>query len=160
MEFSSLAEEAEMKKLIVFFSASGVTEKAALQLAKAAGGESYRIKPIHPYTKEDLDWRNKSSRSSIEMQDPSSRPEIEKDWPDVKSYDVIYIGFPIWWGVAPRPVNTFIESQDFSGKKIVLFATSGGSRIDYAVNEMKKHYPELQIIASAMLKGEVSSDII
>lgn len=160
MEFSSLAEEAEMKKLIVYFTAGGVTEKAALQLAKAAGGETYRIKPIHPYTKEDLDWRNKSSRSSIEMQNPSSRPEIEKDWPDMKSYDLIYVGFPIWWGVAPRPVNTFIESQNLSGKKIVLFATSGGSGINYAVNDMKKHYPSLQIIASAMLNGEISSDII
>lgn len=160
MEFSSLAEEAEMKKLIVYFTAGGVTEKAALQLAKAAGGETYRIKPIHPYTKEDLDWRNKSSRSSIEMQNPLSRPEIEKDWPDMKSYDLIYVGFPIWWGVAPRPVNTFIESQNLSGKKIVLFATSGGSGINYAVNDMKKHYPSLQIIASAMLNGEISSDII
>lgn len=149
-----------MKKLIVYFTAGGVTEKAALQLAKAAGGETYRIKPIHPYTKEDLDWRNKSSRSSIEMQNPSSRPEIEKDWPDMKSYDLIYVGFPIWWGVAPRPVNTFIESQNLSGKKIVLFATSGGSGINYAVNDMKKHYPSLQIIASAMLNGEISSDII
>ena len=119
-----------MKKLIVYFTAGGVTEKAALQLAKAAGGETYRIKPIHPYTKEDLDWRNKSSRSSIEMQDPSSRPEIEKDWPDVKSYDIIYIGFPIWWGVAPRPVNTFIESQNLSGKKRRLFASSGFSGIN------------------------------
>ena len=142
-----------MKKLIVYFTAGGVTEKAALQLAKAAGGETYRIKPLHPYTKEDLDWRNKSSRNSIEMQNPSSRPEIEKDWPDMKSYDLIYVGFPIWWGVAPRPVNTFIESHDLKDMTLVPFATSGGSGISNSVNELKKAYPDLEWQNGRLLNG-------
>ena len=105
-----------MKKLIAYFSVSGVTKRAAEQLACLTGADLYEIRPEKPYSREDLDWRNKQSRSSLEMMDPSSRPPLAQSVPDVSSYDMVYIGFPVWWGVAPRPVNTFIESAHLEGK--------------------------------------------
>lgn len=133
------------KVLVTYFSASGVTAGAAETLARAAGADLYEIRPAQAYTKEDLDWNNKQSRSSLEMTDETSRPEMADNDSHAGDYDVIFIGFPIWWGVAPRVVNTFIESNDLTGKKIVIFATSGGSGIDYAINDMKKRYPQLAI---------------
>ena len=115
------------KKLVAYFSASGVTAKAAGKLAKAADADLFEIKPVQPYTRADLDWMNKKSRSSIEMADKSSRPEIAEKVSNMADYDVIFVGFPIWWYVAPTIINTFLEQYDLSGKKIVLFATSGGS---------------------------------
>lgn len=115
------------KKLVAYFSASGVTVKTAEELAKQAKADLYEIKPAIPYTKDDLNWQNKSSRSSVEMADHNSRPEIADKNANISKYDTIYIGFPIWWYVAPTIINTFLESYDFTGKKIVLFATSGGS---------------------------------
>ena len=115
------------KKLVAFFSASGVTANAAKILAEAAGADIYEIKPEVPYTKADLDWMDKSSRSTIEMQDKSSRPAIADKNADISAYDTIFVGFPIWWYIAPTIINTFLESYDFSGKTIILFATSGGS---------------------------------
>ncbi|MCD7753922.1 MAG: NAD(P)H-dependent oxidoreductase [Clostridiales bacterium] len=115
------------KTLVAYFSASGVTAGVAGKLAQAAEGDLYEIRPLEPYTDADLDWTNKRSRSSIEMQDLSSRPALADRNADIAGYDTIFLGFPIWWGVAPTIVNTFLESYDFSGKKIVLFATSGGS---------------------------------
>ena len=152
--------EKKMKKLIAYFSASGVTKHAAEQLAAVTGADLYEIRPEMPYSREDLDWRNKQSRSSLEMMDPSSRPPLAKSVPDVSSYDMVYIGYPIWWGVAPRPVNTFIESAHLEGKPVFIFATSGGSGIDYALNDMKKTYPDLDIRGGKLLKGKVESDII
>ena len=149
-----------MKKLIAYFSASGVTKSAAEQLAAITGVDLYEIRPEMQYSREDLDWRNKQSRSSLEMTDPFSRPALEKSVPDVSSYDMVYIGFPIWWGVAPRPVNTFIESTRLEDKPVYIFATSGGSGIDYALNDMKKNYPSLDIRGGKLLKGKVESDII
>ena len=149
-----------MKKLIAYFSASGVTKHAAEQLAAVTGADLYEIRPEMPYSREDLDWRNKQSRSSLEMTDPSSRPALEKSVPDVSSYDMVYIGFPIWWGVAPRPVNTFIESARLEDKPVYIFATSGGSGIDYALKDMKKNYPSLDIRGGKLLKEKVESDII
>lgn len=149
-----------MKKLIAYFSASGVTKSAAEQLAAITGADLYEIRPEMQYSREDLDWRNKQSRSSLEMTDPFSRPALEKSVPDVSSYDMVYIGFPIWWGVAPRPVNTFIESARLEDKPVYIFATSGGSGIDYALNDMKKKYPSLDIRGGKLLKGKVESDII
>lgn len=149
-----------MKKLIAYFSVSGVTKRAAEQLACLTGADLYEIRPEMPYSREDLDWRNKQSRSSLEMTDPFSRPALEKSVPDVSSYDMVYIGFPIWWGVAPRPVNTFIESARLEDKPVYIFATSGGSGIDYALNDMKKNYPSLDIRGGKLLKGKVESDII
>ena len=115
------------KILVAYFSASGVTAKAAGELAEVSGGDLYEIKPEIPYTRADLDWMDKKSRSSIEMNDPSSRPGIADRLPDMGKYDVIFVGFPIWWYVAPTIINTFLESYDFSGKTIIPFATSGGS---------------------------------
>lgn len=149
-----------MKKLIAYFSVSGVTKRAAEQLACLTGADLYEIRPEKPYSREDLDWRNKQSRSSLEMMDPSSRPPLAQSVPDVSSYDMVYIGFPVWWGVAPRQVNTFIESAHLEGKPVYIFATSGGSGIDYALNDMKKNYPSLDIRGGKLLKGKVESDII
>ena len=116
-----------MKKLVAYFSASGVTEKAAKNLAKEIGADLFEIRPAVPYSKADLDWTNSKSRSSIEMKNMSFRPEMEKTPLDLSEYDTVFVGFPIWWYVAPTIINTFGESYDFSGKKIVPFATSGGS---------------------------------
>lgn len=139
------------KVLVTYFSASGVTAGAAETLDRAAGADLYEIRPAQAYTKEDLDWNNKQSRSSLEMTDETSRPEMADNDSHAGDYDVIFIGFPIWWGVAPRVVNTFIESNDLTGKKIVIFATSGGSGIDYAINDMKKRYPQLAIAGGRLL---------
>lgn len=149
-----------MKKLIAYFSVSGVTKRAAEQLACLTGADLYEIRPEKPYSREDLDWRNKQSRSSLEMMDPSSRPPLAQSVPDVSSYDMVYIGFPVWWGVSPRPVNTFIESARLEDKPVYIFATSGGSGIDYALKDMKKNYPALDIRGGKLLKGKVESDII
>lgn len=115
------------KKLVAFFSASGVTAKAAETLAKAAGADLYEIKPQVPYTSADLNWMDKKSRSSVEMNDPASRPAISGKLNNMDDYDTVFIGFPIWWYVAPTIISTFLESYDFAGKTIVPFATSGGS---------------------------------
>ena len=125
------------KKLVAYFSASGVTQKAAERIAKISGADLFEIKPSVPYTKKDLDWTNKNSRSSVEMKNPDSRPEIANKIPNINEYDTIFIGFPIWWYVAPTIIDTFIESYDFSGKTIIPFATSGGSGFGKTVEILK-----------------------
>lgn len=115
------------KTLVAYFSASGVTAKLAKVLAEEAGADLFEIKPAVPYTKADLDWMDKKSRSSIEMADPGSRPEIGTRVSDMSQYENVLVGFPIWWYVAPTIINTFLESYDFSGKTVAAFATSGGS---------------------------------
>lgn len=125
------------KKLVVYFSASGITKLAAQQLAEASGADLFEIKPKIPYTQEDLDWMNKKSRSSVEMKDPDFRPEISERIPNMQEYKTVFIGFPIWWYVAPRIISTFMESYDFSGKTIVPFATSGGSGMGRTVETLK-----------------------
>ncbi|HJC42939.1 MAG TPA: NAD(P)H-dependent oxidoreductase, partial [Candidatus Mediterraneibacter gallistercoris] len=115
------------KTLVAYFSASGVTARVAKNLAGAADADLYEIRPAVPYTSADLNWMDKSSRSSVEMKDKSSRPELADTDADIASYDRIFVGFPIWWYTAPTIINTFLESYDFSGKTIILFATSGGS---------------------------------
>ncbi len=115
------------RKLVAYFSASGVTKRAAERLAKAAGADLFEIKPAVPYSQADLDWTNKKSRSSVEMGNPDSRPEIAERLENMEEYDTVFLGFPIWWYVAPTIIDTFLESYDFSGKTIVPFATSGGS---------------------------------
>lgn len=131
------------KALVVYFSASGVTRHAAQQLAEVAGGDLYEIQPEVAYTEADLDWRDKQSRSSVEMADLSSRPAIKGKVENLTDYDMVFIGFPIWWYTAPTIVNTFIEANDLSGKTVVLFATSGGSTIDKSAEDLKKAYPTL-----------------
>lgn len=130
-----------MKKLVVYFSASGVTKSAAEHLAKAAGADIFEIKPAVPYTRADLDWTNKKSRSSVEMNNPDSRPEIEGQISNMADYDTVFIGFPIWWYVAPAIIGTFVESYDFSGKTIIPFATSGGSGMGRTVEVLKSLCP-------------------
>ena len=129
------------KSLVAYFSASGVTKKAAEMLAKVTNSDLFEIKPTVPYTKADLDWTNKQSRSSVEMQDKHSRPEIAEKLADADKYDTIFLGFPIWWYVAPTIINTFVESCDLSGKTIIPFATSGGSGMGKTVDELKPSCP-------------------
>jgi flavodoxin len=117
------------KILVAVFSASGVTEKVGREIARIAGADFYEIVPKSIYTDADLNWNNSQSRSSVEMNDPSARPEIAGTVADMASYDTVIVGFPIWWGVAPRIIETFLESYDFSGKKIIPFCTSGGSGV-------------------------------
>ncbi len=133
--------------LVAYFSASGVTADAAEKLAKAAGGDLYEIKPAVPYTKADLDWMDKSSRSSIEMSDKSSRPALAAQDADIAGYDTILLGFPIWWYTAPTIINTFLESYDFAGKTVILFATSGSSGFEHSLADLKK-----SVSADAVLK--------
>ena len=115
------------KKLVVYFSASGTTASVAKEIAKLTGSDLFEIKPEVPYTASDLDWTDKNSRTTIEMQDPSFRPKIAEKLSNMKDYDTVYLGFPIWWYVAPTIVNAFLESYDFTGKTIIPFFTSGGS---------------------------------
>ena len=133
------------KNLVAFFSASGTTKKVAEMIAEEAKADLFEIEPKVPYTKADLDWMNKKSRSSVEMSDKKYRPEIMKKKMDMSSYDEILLGFPIWWYVAPTIVNTFLEAYDFSGKKIVLFATSGGSGFGNTVKELQPSAPDAVI---------------
>ena len=139
------------KTLVAYFSATGTTAAAAKKLAEAAGADLYEIKPAVPYTKEDLNWMNKKSRSSVEMNDKSFRPELADKSAAVSGYDLILVGFPIWWYVAPTIINTFLESYDFTGKKIVLFATSGGSGFGRAVESLKGSCPGAEIVEGKIL---------
>lgn len=134
------------KKLVAYFSASGVTAGVAEKLAKEANADIYEIKPAVPYTKADLNWQDKNSRSSIEMSDHNSRPEIADKNADISQYDTIYLGFPIWWYIAPTIINTFLESYDFSGKKIILFATSGSSGFGKTVQNLQSSASDCKII--------------
>ena len=129
------------KKLVAYFSASGVTKAAAERLAKAIGADLFEIKPKNPYTKADLDWTDKNSRSTLETNDPNSRPEIADKLHDISGYDRVFIGFPIWWYVAPKIIDTFVESYDFSGKTLVPFATSGGSGMGRTAEVLKSLCP-------------------
>jgi len=133
-------------KLVAYFSAQGTTEELAKKLAKEIGADLTEIEPKIKYTSADLNWMDKNSRSTIEMKDKSSRPEIIKKDLDISKYDKVYIGFPIWWYVAPTIINTFLESYDFSGKEIVLFATSGGSGFGKAVESLKGSAPNAKIV--------------
>ncbi len=139
------------KKLVAYFSASGVTAKAAKNLAEAAGADLFEIKPEVPYTQADLDWHDKNSRSSVEMRDSKSRPQIAAGDAKVADYDVIFVGFPIWWYVAPTIINTFLESYDFAGKTIILFATSGGSGFGKAVEGLKGSVADSTVIREGKL---------
>lgn len=147
------------KKLVAYFSASGVTENAAKILADAANADLFEIKPKVPYTKQDLDWMDKKSRSSVEMSDKSSRPEIADKCENMADYDTVFVGFPIWWYVAPTIINTFLESYDFSGKKIILFATSGGSGFGKTVDALKGSVSGSAVIKEGrLLNGHISAD--
>ena len=135
-------ENKEMKTLIVYFSATGNTKAAAQKLAKEFNADLYEITPEELYTAADLDWRDKTSRSTIEMQDKSSRPAIKGRCENIADYDTVWIGFPVWWYTAPTIVNTFIEAHDLSGKTLNVFATSGGSDVKDSYTDLKKAYPQ------------------
>lgn len=129
------------KKLVAYFSASGETRRAAERLAKAAGADLFEIRPAVPYSNADLNWNDKHSRSSMEMNDPASRPEIAEVCPNMEDFDTVFVGFPIWWYVAPRIIATFVESYDFAGKKMIPFATSGGSGMGKTLDKLKELCP-------------------
>ena len=143
------------KKLVAYFSASGKTAKVADMLADAVGADIYEIRPEVPYTKADLNWMNKKSRSSVEMNDKAFRPAIADKNAKIDQYDTIFLGFPIWWYVAPTIINTFLEGYGFSGKKVILFATSGSSGFGKTVEELKVSVPaSCEIIEGKLLNGK------
>lgn len=139
------------KKLVAYFSVSGVTKTVATRLAQVTGADLFEIKPAVPYTQADLDWTNKKSRSSVEMSDPTSRPEIAEQLSTMADYDTVFIGFPIWWYVAPTIIDTFIENYDFSGKTLVPFATSGSSGMGRTVEVLKPLCPRANWVEGKML---------
>ncbi len=139
----TMAQNKETRILVAYFSATGTTARAAEKLANVTGGELYAIEPVRSYTSADLDWHDRQSRSSVEMNDPASRPAIKGRKENIADYDVILIGYPIWWNLAPRVINTFIESHDLNGKIMVPFATSGGSTLAGSAAALKQTYPAL-----------------
>lgn len=142
--------------LVAYFSASGRTAKVAVKLAGIADADLYEIRPAVPYTKSDLNWMNKKSRSSVEMNDRSFRPAIVTGDAELSAYQVIYLGFPIWWYTAPTVINTFLETYDFAGKKIILFATSGGSKFGGTVAGLQPSAPGATFLEGAVLNGIVT----
>ena len=145
-----------MNALVAYFSVSGNTAKAAKALAKAAGADLYEIKPAVPYTGADLNWMDKGSRSSVEMNDKNSRPALADTDAPVAKHDVIFLGFPIWWYTAPTIINTFLERYDFSGKTIVLFATSGGSGLGSTAAALQSSAPGARILDGRLLNGRLN----
>ena len=148
------------KTLVAYFSASGTTAGAARALAQAAEADLYEIRPAVPYTRADLNWTDKKSRSSVEMNERSSRPALADRRANIGAYDTILLGFPIWWYTAPRIIQTFLESYDFSGKKIVLFATSGGSRLGKTADDLSASCPGAAILEGKVLNGSLSGDAL
>ena len=151
--------QTEKKPLVVYFSATGTTVRAARMIADVTGGTLCEIVPQQTYTSDDLDWNDKQSRSSVEMNNPDARPAVKDTKIDFAAYDVIFIGYPIWWNQAPRIINTFIESHDLKGKTLVPFATSGGSGINNSAEELKKTYPDLEWQKGKLLNG-ANCDVI
>ena len=151
--------QTESKPLVVYFSATGTTAKAARMIAEVTGGTLYEIVPQQAYTSDDLDWNDRQSRSSVEMNNPQARPALKDTKLEVATYDVIFIGYPIWWNQAPRIINTFIESYNLKGKTLVPFATSGGSGITGSVNALKKAYPDLEWQDGKLLNGASQNTI-
>lgn len=145
-----------MNALVAYFSATGTTAKAAKALAGAVNGELYEIKPAIPYTSADLNWMDKGSRSSVEMKDPHFRPALADTDAPVAGHDVIFLGFPVWWYVAPTILNTFLETYDFTGKTIVLFATSGGSGLGKSASGLRPSAPGAEIVDGRMLNGRLN----
>ena len=147
------------KRLVAYFSASGVTAKVAENLADAIGADIFEIQPEVPYTKADLNWMDKKSRSTIEMSDPTSRPAIAAKRDNMDEYDTIFVGFPIWWYIAPTIINTFLEKYDLTGRKIVLFATSGGSGFGNTVKELQPSAPGAEIVEGKLLNRANKQEI-
>ena len=144
------------KTLVAYFSASGTTAKVAKELAAAVGADLFEITPAKPYTRADLNWQDKQSRTTIEMNDEACRPAIVGTVADMAAYDTVFLGFPVWWYVEPRIIDTFLEAYDFSGKTIVPFATSGGSGLGQAPKRMKALAPGAKVLAGGLLNGRPS----
>lgn len=158
-EQNTQQNEVQMKTLVTYFSASGVTKGVAERIARAAGAQLMEIEPAQRYTDADLDWRDSLSRSSVEMKDKNSRPALAKAAINPAEYDTIYVGFPIWWYTAPTIINTFIESYDLKGKTVIPFATSGGSTIDKACQDLKAAYPDINWKPGRLLNNVTDQDI-
>ena len=150
----------KQKILVAYFSASGVTAQVAQTLAQAASADVYEIEPAVPYSAADLDWMNPKSRSSVEMKDPSSRPAINGQVDNMADYDVVFVGFPIWWYVAPTIIQTFLESYDFSGKTIIPFATSGGSGLGRTNEKLQQSCPGATLRSGKLLNGHPSVEAL
>ena len=146
------------KVLVAYFSASGVTKKAAEEIAKAKQAELFEILPETPYTAEDLDWRNKQSRSTLEMQDPGCRPSVVGQVENMAQYDAVFIGFPIWWGREPSVVDTFLDAYDFAGKTIMPFCTSGGSGIGETAKRMQEIVGASAVVKEGLRLGGTVSE--
>ena len=144
------------KTLVAYFSASGTTARVAKGLAEAAGADLFEIAPEQPYTAADLNWRDKGSRTTAEMNDESCRPAIADEVADMGAYDAVFVGFPVWWYVEPRIIDTFLEAYDFTGKTVVPFATSGGSGLGKAPQRMQALAPGAKVLAGELLNGRPS----
>jgi len=150
------APEGNSKVLVAYFSATGTTAAVAKTISEATGGDLFEIKPAQAYSSADLNWNDKKSRSSVEMADKKARPEIASKVEDITKYDVIFLGYPIWWYTAPRIINTFLEQYDFSGKRIILFATSGGSGFENSLSDLQLSAPNAKIEEGELLNGNPS----
>ena len=148
------------KILVSYFSASGVTKGVAEKIANAVEGDLFEIEPVEKYTDADLNWMDKKSRSTIEMNDRSFRPPVKNKVENLGDYDKVVIGFPVWWYTAPTIINTFIEENDLTGKSIYVFCTSGGSGVDGSLNDLKNTYPNLNFISGKRLKSNVDLEEI
>lgn len=159
--FSVKAEETPMtekKVLVAYFSATGTTEKLASKLAKVTNADLFKITPEQPYTADDLNWMNKQSRSSVEMNDKNCRPAISSKIEDISKYDIIFVGFPVWWYREPSIIDTFMESYDFTGKTVIPFATSGGSPIGNSGKNMQQLAPKAKVYAGKCFSVTISED--
>ena len=146
------------KILVSFFSASGVTKDVASKIANIIGGDLFEIEPVNKYTNEDLNWNNTNSRSSREMNNPASRPEVKNKVSNLSDYDTVLIGFPVWWDLAPRVINTFIEENNLESKKIYVFATSGGSSVNNSFNTLKNTYSNLNFVSAKRFSSNGSEN--
>ena len=148
------------KVLVSYFSASGVTRGVAEEIAKIVEGDLFEIVPKEKYTEEDLDWTDKNSRSTIEMNDKSFRPKVKNKVDNIEEYNKVILGFPVWWYTAPTIINTFIEENDLKNKSIYVFVTSGGSGVDGSLNDLKKSYSDLNFVSGKRLSRNINSDEI
>ena len=148
------------KKIVCYFSASGITKKVAENIATLTDSDLFEIEPVDKYTEEDLDWRNKQSRSSVEMQDKNYRPKVKNKISNINEYDTIILGFPVWWYTAPTIINTFIEENDFENKKVYIFVTSGSSDYTGSLNDLKNNYPNIEFIKGIRLTPNSDSSEI
>ncbi len=146
------------KVLVTFFSASGVTRNVAEKIARAVDGDLFEIEPVEPYTDADLNWMNKQSRSSVEMNNREFRPAVKNKVENLSEYDSVVIGFPVWWYTAPTIVNTFIEENDLEGKNIYIFVTSGGSGYEGGLKDLRNTYPNLNFVSGKRLRGNESDE--